>query len=211
MVNHKLVAFSGLRKLCFAIAVMALTACVGESRWHNPFGQEPTQSVAPVLKAGEIPKIGAIVSVKVAKVFDGDTFEIHHDGLPYRVRLSGIDAPERGQAFAEQAKENLQKWTDGHIVRIEVQKIDPYKRLVCKVTLEAGQMAGDVSLRLLERGLAWHFKRYIKDQTVDDQRLYADAEDKARAQSIGLWSESAQLAPWVFREQRRAATKSMGG
>jgi endonuclease YncB( thermonuclease family) len=183
---------------------LSLLGCSGEIGRHNPFGSGQPQLPTPILKVGETPQIGTNASVKVGKVFDGDTFEFQHDGRAYRARLSGIDAPERGQDHADQAGKALKTWTQGQWVRIEVLKFDPYKRLVCKVLLEHSQYSGDVSLRLLEQGLAWHFKRYVKDQTQEDQQLYARAEIQARAAHLGLWSGPQPLAPWSFREQQRA-------
>lgn len=184
---------------------LGLAACVGENRLSDTFGAEQNRPGTPVLKVGETPKVGTIATVKVSKVFDGDTFEFQHEGRHYNVRLSGIDAPEKTQDFADQARQALRQWTSSQPVRIEVLKIDNYKRLVCKVELESGPFAGDVSLRLLEQGLAWHFKRYVKDQVVEDRQSYSLAEEKARGAGLGLWAHPGPLAPWTFREQQRAA------
>lgn len=187
------------------LMALGLAACVGENRRSDPFGSEQNLPSTPVLQWGETPKVGTKATVKVTKVLDGDTFEFQHEGHHYNVRLSGIDAPERTQDFANQARQALRQWTASQFVRIDVLKIDPYKRLVCKVQLESGQYAGDVSLRLLEQGLAWHFKRYAKDQVVEDRQSYSLAEEKARAANLGLWANPSPLAPWIFREQQRAA------
>jgi endonuclease YncB( thermonuclease family) len=188
---------------------LGLAGCIGENRLSDSFGSDQNRHLTPVLKLGEIPKVGTVAAVKVTKVFDGDTFEFQHEGQHYSVRLSGIDAPERTQDFADQARQALRHWTASQFVRIDVLKIDNYKRLVSKVQLESGQYSGDVSLRLLEQGLAWHFKRYVKDQPVEDRQSYAIAEEKARAANLGLWTNPSPLAPWIFREQQRAA-KSKG-
>jgi endonuclease YncB( thermonuclease family) len=187
----------------FLASLLPLVGCLGENGLSNPFASPNDQALTPSLKPGETPQVGSIASVKVAKVFDGDTFEFLQDGRAYSVRLSGIDAPERTQEFADQARKALKTWTEGQAVRIEVLKIDTYKRLVCRVIVESGQYSGDVSLRLLDQGLAWHFKRYVKDQAPDDQQRYALAESKARAANLGLWATPQALAPWTFREQQR--------
>lgn len=183
---------------------LGLTGCIGENRLSDPFGSPQHRHGTPGLKLGETPKVGTVVEVKVTKVFDGDTFEFQHEGQQYSVRLSGIDAPERSQDFSDQARQALRQWTANQLVRIDVLKIDNYKRLVSKVQLESGQYSGDVSLRLLEQGLAWHFKRYVKDQAVEDRQIYALAEEKARSANLGLWANPSPLAPWIFREQQRA-------
>ena len=188
----------------FLASLLPLVGCMGENGLSNPFASPHNQALTASLKPSEAPQVGTIASVKVGKVFDGDTFEFLHEGRAYSVRLSGIDAPERTQEFADQARKALKTWTADQAVRIEVLKIDTFKRLVCKVIIESGQYSGDVSLRLLDQGLAWHFKRYVKDQAPDDQQRYALAESKARAANLGLWSTPQVLAPWTFREQQRA-------
>jgi endonuclease YncB( thermonuclease family) len=200
---------AGLAILLSATSVLGLLGCIGENRHAQSTASEAQRPVTPMLAPQEIPQLGTVASVKVSKVFDGDTFEFKHEGLAYHVRLSGIDAPERSQDFADQARQALRKWTDAQWVRIEVLKIDQYKRLVCKVQIESGPQAGDLSLRLVQQGLAWHFKRYAKDQGANDRQLYAQAEDKARAAKLGLWADEIPLAPWLFREQQRSA-KSKG-
>jgi endonuclease YncB( thermonuclease family) len=199
---------SQYRALLFTFALIfsvhSLLGCLGENRESRLAGAPHNPLVTPGLQPGEVPKLGTIASVRVSKVFDGDTFEFVHEGVRYSVRLSGVDAPERNQEYADQARKALRKWTEAVPVRIEVLKIDPYKRLVCKVFLESSQASQDLSLRLLEDGLAWHFKRYVKDQTLEDRRLYSQAEDRARENNLGLWSKSQPLAPWTFREQERA-------
>jgi endonuclease YncB( thermonuclease family) len=163
----------------------------------------------PFLRPGEVPRTGGSMSVKVGKIFDGDTFAFKHDHLSYHVRLSGIDAPERMQPFGEDSRLALLHMIEGQTVRLDVLKIDAYGRLVCKVSL-SDSSAKDVSLMLLEKGLAWHFKRYQKDQHPDDRELYARQEDRARGAHQGLWQEATPQAPWLYREQQRALKNGPG-
>jgi endonuclease YncB( thermonuclease family) len=193
-----------------AFFCLGLLGCSGDYRHPFGIGVDPRSTHSRPLATGETPKLGTVASVKVTKVFDGDTFQFVHDSTNFQVRLSGIDAPERQQAYADQAKRALMRWTEHQEVRIEVLKIDTYGRLVAKVEIESGKNAGDVSLRLLEQGFAWHFKRYIKDQPIADRERYALAEEAARRAQLGLWAEQQPVAPWQFREQQRAAQKAKG-
>lgn len=74
-------------------------------------------------------------------------------------------------------------------------KTDPYGRLVAVVSIGDA----DVGLAQVRAGLAWHFKRYAKEQSRLDRALYADAETEARKLQVGLWSQPAPVAPWDFR------------
>ena len=48
----------------------------------------------------------------------------------------------------------------------------------------------DVCLEQVKRGYAWHYKKYQSEQSLEDQRLYANAENKARNERLGLWQEN---------------------
>jgi endonuclease YncB( thermonuclease family) len=78
-------------------------------------------------------------------------------------------------------------------------KTDPYGRLVAVVSIGDA----DVGLAQVRAGLAWHFKRYAKEQSPLDRALYADAEMDARRRRVGLWAEPAPVAPWDFRSRAR--------
>jgi endonuclease YncB( thermonuclease family) len=158
---------------------------------------------APSLKPGEVPKPGKLASVFATKIFDGDSFEFVHDGRAYQVRLSGVDAPERRQPYADRSRQMLKSKIEDRKVQIEILKLDQYKRLVCKVVLIERGTSEDVALSLLENGLAWHFKRYALDQHPEDRQNYARTQDQARSQSKGLWQDSNPVPPWTYREQMR--------
>ena len=66
---------------------------------------------------------------------------------------------------------------------------------MCKVEVSGR----DVGLEQLRRGLAWHFKRYDKEQAAKDRATYADAEATARRFRVGLWQDDGVTAPWVWR------------
>jgi endonuclease YncB( thermonuclease family) len=129
-------------------------------------------------------------------VSDGDTITVLDDGnTQHKVRLSGIDAPEKRQPFSARSKENLSRLVFGQSVIIEWHKRDRYQRMVGKVLMN-GQ---DVNLEQVRAGMAWHFKRYDGEQPISDRIAYADAENEARAARRGLWSDPEPLPPWEFR------------
>ncbi len=83
----------------------------------------------------------------------------------------------------------------GKQVTIEYQKRDRYGRIVGKVWVNGV----DACLEQLKAGFAWHYKKYQHEQSPEDQRLYAEAENKARDARLGLWRENNPNPPWEFR------------
>jgi endonuclease YncB( thermonuclease family) len=142
---------------------------------------------------------------RVVAIADGDTLTIlTTDQGQHRVRLAGIDTPERRQPFGQVAKDHLSSLVDGQTVTINYYKRDHYGRIVGKV-LASGADAG---LRQLEAGLAWHYKRYEQEQSDWDRVAYARAEVRARAQKRGLWHDPKPVPPWDFRRPQCGARPS---
>ena len=133
---------------------------------------------------------------KVIHVQDGDSITVLDDTrTQHKIRLTGIDAPERRQAFGNVAKESLAEQVAGQSVAVEWDKVDRYGRKVGKVLL--GGL--DSNLVQIKRGLAWHYKQYEREQSPADRQSYAEAEVEARAAKLGLWRDAAPLPPWHFR------------
>ena len=134
-------------------------------------------------------QVGEVFSGEVVSVTDGDTVRVMRDRTPVRVRLDGIDAPETRQPFFQRAKQFTSSFVFGKVARVEVRDVDQYGRLVARVYVDEL----DLSLALVEQGLAWHFTRYSDDQTL------AEAERDARAAGLGLWRAPNPVPPWEFR------------
>jgi endonuclease YncB( thermonuclease family) len=58
----------------------------------------------------------------------------------------------------------------------------------------------DINLEMVQKGMAWHYKKYIKSQNVEDRQSYNNAEQDARLNKIGLWSDVNPVAPWEWRK-----------
>lgn len=138
----------------------------------------------------------------VVSVADGDTVTVL-DGAnqQHKVRLSGIDAPEKAQAFGNVSRQHLAKLVFQKRVTIEFEKLDRYRREVGKV-LVAGQ---DINLQQIEAGLAWHYKKYQSEQPLADRQAYSAAENQASAEQRGLWRDPEPIPPWDFRKSKRGA------
>ena len=142
-----------------------------------------------------------ILTGRVVKISDGDTLTVLDESKrQHKVRLVGIDAPERKQPFGTVSRQNLADLVFGKKVAVEWSKQDHYQRVLGKVLLN-GQ---DINLKQIKAGLAWHYTRYDKDQRLADRRLYAEAQKAASLKGTGLWSDPAPVAPWDFRHNKPA-------
>lgn len=148
--------------------------------------------------------IRAIMTVQDQKSKDGGT--TIYEGKTRRmlkIRLYGIDAPEKGQDFSNKARDYLKLMTMGEEVTIISDGSISYDRLVGKIfvfdhySAVEGKVYKDVSLAMLKAGLAWHYARFcnLKD--------YARAQQEAKAQRKGLWSIPDPVPPWNFRRSTR--------
>ncbi|MEQ1762003.1 MAG: thermonuclease family protein [Pyrinomonadaceae bacterium] len=132
---------------------------------------------------------------KVVAVADGDTITVLLDNKQIKVRLAGIDAPEKGQDMSDAAKRQLSYFVFGETVTLEGSKIDRHGRQVAKVLLRTA----DINLMLVKFGLAWHYKAYAKEQSESDRDLYSKAEQDARNAKLNIWRLPDPLPPWNYR------------
>lgn len=133
---------------------------------------------------------------KVVSISDGDTFRLLVRGREIRVRLSGIDCPERGQAFGTRAKQFSSEMIFGRQIRVRSEGRDQYGRELGWVYLANGRC---LNHELLKAGLAWHYKEYNNDPAL------ARMELDARRRRLGLWQDRAPIAPWAYRRMRRGS------
>jgi endonuclease YncB( thermonuclease family) len=133
----------------------------------------------------------------VTDVHDGDTITIRTDKT-IRIRLHGIDAPELKQPFGQASKQAMSGLVYGKTVTIKPGKKDRYGRLLARVEV-AGK---DTSLHMVNLGMAHWYQQYAKR----DFELQS-AQTKAKSAKIGIWSDPDTIAPWVYRKQKKEATK----
>lgn len=139
---------------------------------------------------------GDTLQGKVVGIRDGDTITVlDSNKTQHNIRLAGIDAPEKAQAFGERSKQHLSDLLFGKTVAVDWNKTDKYGRTIGKVVAN-GQ---DANLRQVQAGLAWHYKQYEKEQSASDRSFYAQAEVDAKARKVGLWRDAAPTPPWDFR------------
>ncbi len=142
----------------------------------------------------------ATLQGKVVSVADGDTITVlDSQKTQHKIRLQGIDAPERAQAFGNKSKQSLHEMVHGKQVTVDYQKKDKYGRVVGKILLNNT----DGCLEQLKRGMAWHYKQYANEQPKEDRETYSLAEQQAKTELKGLWKDKHPVPPWEFRKQNK--------
>lgn len=147
---------------------------------------------------------------RVVAVSDGDTITVlDASNEQHKIRISGIDAPEKKQAFGERSKQSMARMVFGRPVQVDWKKADRYGRLIGKVLVPQENCRGDAcpknmdaGLAQIAAGLAWHYKTYEREQEPADRFVYAESEIMAQAKKIGLWSDPLPIAPWDFRRKK---------
>lgn len=135
-----------------------------------------------------------VFTARVIKIVDGDTFDALTPGNEkIRIRMNGIDCPEKKQDYFQVCKNALSTFIAGKTVGIVSTGKDRYRRLLANVYLENT----NVNLLMIQKGYAWHYKKYSKDPQMEK------AEIAARREKIGLWKNGNAIPPWSFRQSKR--------
>lgn len=158
-----------------------------------------------LLLCAATPAGAAETSGLVVNVADGDTVTVlDYSRARHKVRLEGIDAPERHQAFGARSKQHLVALVQGRNVIVIWHKRDRYGRILGRVLApecERGACPAtlDTGLAQLNAGLAWHYKQYAREQGPEERTRYAAAEQDARSKQEGLWRDANPVPPWDYR------------
>ena len=139
---------------------------------------------------------------KVVSIADGDTITVlDSEKVQHKIRLGGIDAPEKAQPYGQTSKQSLSDLVYGKTVIVDSDKTDRYGREVGKVLVDGV----DTNLEQVRRGLAWHYKAYQREQSPEDRLAYSAAETEAAAAHIGLWQDAVPVAPWEWWHPAKVA------
>lgn len=154
-------------------------------------------------------QVHADVLGRVVAVTDGDTIKVLDSyQVEHKVRLTGIDAPERGQPFSTVSRNHLASMVAGNEVRVESTKSDQYGRLLGKVWVQpsACPTCGktlDANHAQVLAGMAWWYRYYAMEQPPEDRGRYESAEDEAKARKWGLWADPKPINPYDWRKGKR--------
>ena len=127
---------------------------------------------------------------KVIKISDGDTITVLSGKEQTKIRLYGIDAPEKKQDYGQRSKQFLASLVAGQVVEVEPKGKDRYKRTLGIIYFK-GQ---DVNAQMVLNGYAWAYRKFSKK--------YIAQESKAKKQGLGLWQSSNPTPPWEWRKLR---------
>ncbi len=151
----------------------------------------------------------ADIDGKVVGVSDGDTIKVlDANNVLYKIRLTGIDAPEKAQPFGMASRDHLASMVAGKVVRVESSKTDRYGRLLGKVWVQPRDCPDcartlNVNHAQILSGMAWWYQYYAHEQPQEDRERYKSAVAEARAKKLGLWSEAGAIPPWAWRRGQR--------
>lgn len=135
----------------------------------------------------------------VILVQDGDTLTVLDGHQQLKIRLAEIDAPETDQPWGGISKNVLAKKVLGKHISLSYSSIDQYDRIIGRVYLRGR----DINLEMIEEGHAWFYRKYGKDDTLEE------AAKTAIQNQVGLWSLKNKIAPWDWRNKKREAADSL--
>lgn len=126
---------------------------------------------------------------------DGDTLTVLRGKVQVRVRLHGIDCPERAQPYGTRAQQKTADLAFGNTVTVETRAKDRYGRTLAVIVLPNGH---SLNRELLRAGLAWWYRQY-----APRDRALAQLEETARDAGLGLWGDPEPVPPWLWRKQKK--------
>lgn len=131
----------------------------------------------------------------VVGVQDGDTLTVLRGNVRIKVRLDGIDCPEKAQPFGNRAQEKTAGLAFGHKVTVRTHEMDRYGRTLAVIILPDGHVLNN---ELVRAGLAWWYRKY-----APRDRALARLEEAARDSGLGLWSDPDPVPPWLWRKEKK--------
>lgn len=131
---------------------------------------------------------------RVVGVIDGDTIDVLHDGKAERIRLNGIDCPEKGQAYGQKAKQAASDLLFGKDATLHTHGKDKYGRTIGDLLLQDGM---NVNQELVRQGWCWWYRKYAPRDT-----LLEGLEREAREAGKGLWVDPQSVSPWEWRTRK---------
>lgn len=145
------------------------------------------------------PAVAETLSGQVIGVTDGDTITVLASNTQHKIRLSGIDCPEKSQAYGARAKREASDAVFSKNVTVNWEKKDRYGRILGKVLLPSGESLNQL---LVRNGWCWHYKKYSKDKAL------ALLETQASKAGKGLWQTPNPVPPWDFRRKKSTSFKN---
>lgn len=150
----------------------------------------------------------------VVKVHDGDTIDVQKGEERWRVRLYGVDTPEKRQEYGPEARAFTKHLVGERIVEVRTKTVGPYGRLIAEVCLPGNVRLGRA---LVKSGCGWWYRRFARvddapeeGEPVSEGITLRDLEAEAKRERRGLWAAEKPQAPWDWRrkDKRKRSKKS---
>ncbi|MCB1689361.1 MAG: thermonuclease family protein [Halioglobus sp.] len=205
-----------LRKVLVILALFSLLQYLttGTVRWPVALYQKVTATLSDYATRPEagwrratqsLEEIGAAregqsvtdfdLTGRVVRIADGDTVSIlDHSNTQHKVRLYGIDTPERDQPYGSAAKRQLTQLIDEKPVGVVIVTTDSYGRVVGTLY----QDGVNINVAMVASGYAWWYQHF-----APHEHALREAEQSARQQGLGLWADPRPVAPWDWRRNKR--------
>jgi endonuclease YncB( thermonuclease family) len=168
----------------------------GGSSRSSSFRVSPTPKPAPTPKPTPAP-LPNTFTARVVGISDGDTITVvTASQRSVKIRLHGVDAPEKAQPYGQAAKQTLSNYVFQQRVIVKRQTVDQYGRLVAVVTPEGKSESANE--RQLKEGMAWWYKQYAPSNTKFEQ-----LQSEAKTAKRGLWKDENPTPPWEFRRENQ--------
>lgn len=136
----------------------------------------------------------------VVAIQDGDSITVLRGKEQVKVRLDGIDCPEKAQPYGNRAEQKTAELAFNRKVTVLTTKKDRFGRTLALITLPNGHSLNE---ELLRAGLAWWYRKYApKDRNL------ALLEEAARDAGLGLWADPSPTPPWLWRKEKKALSRS---
>jgi micrococcal nuclease len=172
---------------------------------NNPMNSIRTLLISLVLFAQAAIGAGPLTPGLVVAISDGDTITLlTEDKRQLKIRLVGIDTPEKKQAFGTKARDHLASRIFKHDVEVDLRKQDQYGRHLGVIYMNGT----DINQSMIQEGYAWFYKHYAKEQPKEEALRYAKAEADARSKQRGLWADPNPVPPWEFRKEAKEEARA---
>ena len=132
----------------------------------------------------------------VVAIQDGDTITVLRGRDQVKVRLDGIDCPERTQPYGNRAQQKTADLSFNRKVSVITKSKDRYGRTLASVILPNGRSLNE---ELLRAGLAWWYRKY-----APKNRALELLEEAARDARLGLWADPDPTPPWLWRKEQKS-------
>ena len=142
---------------------------------------------------------------QVIKVSDGDTLNIQKVengkfvGEMLRIRMYGMDAPEKTQDYGSESRQALEKLVTGKNLSVEVKNKDRYGRTVAIIYANGK----NVNEEMVKTGNAWWYQEYAKKDMQ-----FEEYQKNAKQKKLGIFSRKGYTEPWNYRKEKKAAASS---